>query len=42
MIKNLATVALYVDNQEQTKNFWTKKVGFEIKAEHEMVPTLTG
>lgn len=36
MINKIATVALYVDDQQKTKAFWTKKVGFEIKAEHTM------
>lgn len=38
MITNIATVAVYVDDQERAKEFWTKKVGFEVVAEHPMGP----
>jgi lactoylglutathione lyase len=38
MIKHIATVAVYVDNQEEAKEFWTEKVGFIVHAEHEMGP----
>jgi lactoylglutathione lyase len=38
MITNIATVAVYVDDQQKAKNFWTEKVGFEVKAEFPMGP----
>ena len=38
MITNIATVAVYVDDQEQAKDFWTNKVEFEVKAEFPMGP----
>ncbi len=38
MITNIGTVAVYVENQQKAKEFWTKKVGFEVIAEHPMGP----
>ncbi|MEH7332377.1 VOC family protein [Neobacillus drentensis] len=38
MISNIATVAVYVDDQQKAKEFWTEKVGFEVKAEFPMGP----
>ncbi|RUQ27857.1 VOC family protein [Peribacillus cavernae] len=38
MITKIATVAVYVEDQQKAKEFWTNKVGFEIKAEHQMTP----
>lgn len=38
MIKNIATVGVYVDDQQKAKQFWTEKVGFEVVAEHPMGP----
>jgi lactoylglutathione lyase len=38
MITNIATVAVYVDDQQKAKDFWTNKVGFEVKAEFPMGP----
>lgn len=32
MITNIATVAVYVGDQQKAKNFWIEKVGFEVKA----------
>lgn len=32
MISNLATVALYVDDEQQAVDFWTKRVGFEVRS----------
>ncbi len=29
MIKNIATVGVYVDDQQKAKQFWTEKVGFD-------------
>jgi lactoylglutathione lyase len=38
MIKQILTVAVYVEDQQKAKEFWTKKVGFEVAAEHQMGP----
>jgi lactoylglutathione lyase len=38
MITNLTTVAVYVEDQQKAKDFWTSKVGFEVKAEFPMGP----
>jgi len=34
----IATAAVYVDDQKQALEFWTKKVGFEVHSKHEMGP----
>jgi lactoylglutathione lyase len=41
MIKRIATVGVYVDNQEKAKQFWTEKVGFVVHAERQMGPGAT-
>lgn len=38
MIKQVATVAVYVEDQQQAKAFWVEKVGFEVLAEFPMGP----
>ncbi|WP_409302974.1 VOC family protein [Peribacillus sp. SCS-155] len=38
MIKRIATVAVYVEDQKKAKKFWTEKVGFKVAAEHQMGP----
>ncbi|MFS1514503.1 VOC family protein [Chengkuizengella sp. SCS-71B] len=38
MIKRIATVAVYVDDQQKAKQFWTEKAGFEVAAEFPMGP----
>jgi lactoylglutathione lyase len=38
MIKQIATVAIYVEDQQKAKTFWTEKVGFEVVADHPMGP----
>ncbi|MBA2874732.1 VOC family protein [Thermaerobacillus caldiproteolyticus] len=38
MIKRIATVAIYVEDQQKAKEFWTEKAGFEVVAEHPMGP----
>jgi predicted enzyme related to lactoylglutathione lyase len=38
MIKNIATVAVYVEDQQKAKAFWTEKMGFEVTAQHPMGP----
>lgn len=36
MIENICNVFIFVDNQENAKKFWTKKIGFEIKIDTPM------
>lgn len=38
MIKQIGTVAVYVEDQQKAKQFWTEKVGFDIAADHPMGP----
>lgn len=38
MIEKIATVAVYVEDQQKAKAFWTEKVGFEVKRETPMGP----
>lgn len=38
MIKQIATVAIYVEDQQKAKTFWSEKVGFEVVANHPMGP----
>jgi predicted enzyme related to lactoylglutathione lyase len=38
MITKIATIAVYVEDQQKAKEFWTNKVGFEVSAEHPMGP----
>jgi lactoylglutathione lyase len=38
MITKIATVAVYVDDQQKAKAFWTEKVGFEVIRETPMGP----
>jgi predicted enzyme related to lactoylglutathione lyase len=38
MISHIATVAVYVEDQQKAKTFWSEKVGFEIVADHPMGP----
>lgn len=42
MIKKIATVAVYTDDQQKAKTFWTEKAGFETVAEHPMGPAPSG
>ncbi len=39
MIKNIATVAVYVDDQQSALRFWTEQVGFEQKKRMPMGPS---
>jgi lactoylglutathione lyase len=41
MIKKIATVAVYVEDQAQAKAFWTEKIGFVVNAERQMSPDAT-
>jgi lactoylglutathione lyase len=36
MIKNIATVGVYVDDQKKALQFWTEKIGFELRKNIEM------
>lgn len=38
MITNIGTVAVYVEDQQKAKEFWTKKVGFKVITEQQMGP----
>ncbi|MFQ6321598.1 VOC family protein [Bacillus halotolerans] len=38
MIKQIGTVAVYVEDQQKAKQFWSEKVGFDIVADHPMGP----
>ncbi len=38
MIKQIATVAIYVADQAQALKFWTEKVGFEVRKNMPMGP----
>jgi catechol 2,3-dioxygenase-like lactoylglutathione lyase family enzyme len=36
MIKNIATVGVYVDDQKKALQFWTEKLGFELRKNIDM------
>lgn len=38
MIRKIATAAVYVEDQQKAKAFWTEKVGFEVVHEASMGP----
>lgn len=38
MINQIATVAVYVEDQQKAKSFWSEKIGFEVVADHPMGP----
>jgi lactoylglutathione lyase len=38
MIKQIATVAVYVEDQQKALSFWTEQVGFEVTANRPMGP----
>ena len=38
MITQVATISIYVEDQQESLKFWTNKVGFEVKAKHPMGP----
>jgi len=38
MIKQIATVAVYVENQQNSLRFWTEQVGFEVFRNQPMGP----
>jgi lactoylglutathione lyase len=39
MIKHIATQAVYVSDQAVAEDFWTNKVGFEVRAKQQMAPS---
>lgn len=41
MINNIGKITLYVNNQEEAKEFWTKKMKFVVKLEQPMGPNMT-
>lgn len=38
MINKIGKITLYVNDQEQAKNFWTQQLGFVVKFEQQMGP----
>lgn len=38
MIERIEEITLYVKDQEVAKEFWTKKIGFIVKEEHQLGP----
>lgn len=38
MIKRIATVTVYVENQQEALRFWTEQVGFEVRRNQAMGP----
>lgn len=40
MINKIGKITLYVNNQEEAKKFWTKKIGFVVKFEQSMGPNM--
>lgn len=40
MINKIGKITLYVNNQEEAKEFWTNKMGFVVKLEQPMGPDM--
>lgn len=40
MINKIGKITLYVNNQEEAKEFWTNKMGFVVKLEQPMGPNM--
>ena len=38
LLSKIATVTVYVDNQEESEKFWVEKIGFEIQKKFPMGP----
>jgi predicted enzyme related to lactoylglutathione lyase len=38
MIEKIATTAVYVEDQERATDFWTSKMGFDLRRKDEMTP----
>lgn len=41
MIDKIGKITIYVNNQEEAREFWTKKMNFVIKLEQPMGPNMT-
>ncbi|MBB6444313.1 VOC family protein [Bacillus benzoevorans] len=41
MINKIGKITVYVQDQEQAKDFWVNKVGFVVKFEQQMGPNMT-
>lgn len=41
MINKIGKITIYVNNQEEAKDFWTKKMNFIIKLEQPMGPNMS-
>lgn len=41
MISKIGKITVYVENQEQAKEFWVNKLGFVVKFEQPMGPNMT-
>ncbi|MDU4861565.1 MAG: VOC family protein [Terrisporobacter othiniensis] len=41
MINKIGKITIYVNNQEEAKDFWTKKMNFVIKLEQPMGPNMS-
>ncbi|WP_102346367.1 VOC family protein [Bacillus sp. Marseille-P3661] len=41
MINKIGKITVYVNDQEQAKNFWLNKVGFVLKADNPMGPNMS-
>lgn len=39
MINKIGKITIYVNNQEEAKNFWLEKLNFVVKLEQQMGPT---
>lgn len=40
MINNISKITIYVQNQEDSKNFWVNKLGFVVRFEQQMGPNM--
>lgn len=40
MINNISKITIYVQDQEQAKNFWVNKLKFIVKFEQQMGPNM--
>lgn len=40
MVNKIAKITLYVNNQEEAKNFWIEKMNFVVKLEQQMGPNM--
>lgn len=42
MIDSIGKITLYVNNQNEARDFWTEKMGFIVRLEQQMVLTRNG